>query len=373
MPNSDFQPFTPVPIKYAISSLPYGHEEARYFTLWVERIAATDRWTVNTGGGLPSFADAAGRWELRGDDYEQWAARFGHSFDDAVKLAQRLLREDPHLAPPPPVRTPPPMTDAELTALTFGVFTKAFDAEVAADGAVVVPVGKPHALPAAEQWQAGDVVLDAKSALWCRARPEHVTQGWPWGYSGGQAPRPGDHVPTGAVEEHVPVRPLTLLVRDGQLVNAAAATPTAVDQAAVAEPWAADEWLRPDSDLTDPRYEFSPVLGARVECLLGEPWYLEASSPGGDYVTWLDLPDGSRVGVSPHPALDRVMRWYMALDNGDGDPVVIEHELRIDTPPETVAERVKQFVATNVPGARLDEDGRLVIPGQDDNTEGGTR
>jgi len=113
-----------------------------------------------------------------------------------------------------------------------------------------------------------------------------------------------------------------------------------------------DPPLAGPNNIYDRRHEFSPVLGAALQKELGEPWYMEASSPGGDYVTWLNLPDGRRVGVSPHlRSDDKVMRWYIALNDAEGDPVQIDHELPISVLFERIAERVREFVARHVPGA----------------------
>ncbi|MEU1813212.1 hypothetical protein [Micromonospora aurantiaca (nom. illeg.)] len=93
-------------------------------------------------------------------------------------------------------------------------------------GAVARVVVTGDVLPADEHWQTGDIVLAADRALWCRARDEDIAQGWPWAYAGDHAPRSvGDHLPEGAVEEQRPVRPLTLLLRDGRPVVAQAAEP----------------------------------------------------------------------------------------------------------------------------------------------------
>ena len=101
-------------------------------------------------------------------------------------------------------------------------------------------------------------------------------------------------------------------------------------------------WPATVTDVTDGDHEFSPVLQAPVANLLGEPWYLESGSPGGDYVTWLDLDGGGRVGVSPHKASDGTMRWYIGADD---DPQIIDNELLITAAPEVVAARVRDFVA----------------------------
>ncbi|MCX4750962.1 hypothetical protein OG455_41510 [Kitasatospora sp. NBC_01287] len=63
-------------------------------------------------------------------------------------------------------------------------------------------------------WQPGDLVLAADGHLWVRAYPEDVEKGWPWAHS---AETVG--AGSGAVEEDYPVRPLTLLVRDGRAVG----------------------------------------------------------------------------------------------------------------------------------------------------------
>ena len=56
---------------------------------------------------------------------------------------------------------------------------------------------------------------------------------------------------------------------------------------------------------------------APVANLLGQPWYLEAESPAGDFVIWLDIERGKhvggRVGVSPHAAEAGLMRWLIGL------------------------------------------------------------
>lgn len=94
----------------------------------------------------------------------------------------------------------------------------------------------------------------------------------------------------------------------------------------------------------DPRHEFSPVLEAPVANLLGEPWYLESSSPGGDFVIWLNVA-GGRVGVSPHPDSDGLMRWAIQMNDDDLGPVQGDYELPITTDPLVVAERVRWFLA----------------------------
>ncbi len=71
-----------------------------------------------------------------------------------------------------------------------------------------------------ECWQPGDIVLDADRGLWCRAEQRDVAQGWPWAYAPSRAPRRQDNnIPEGAVAEKDPVRPLTLILRDGRPVH----------------------------------------------------------------------------------------------------------------------------------------------------------
>ncbi|MEU7802558.1 hypothetical protein AB0B10_25190 [Micromonospora arborensis] len=95
--------------------------------------------------------------------------------------------------------------------------------ERAPHGAVARVVVTGDVLPADEHWQTGDIVLDANRALYCRAHDEDIAQGWPWAYAHGHAPRrEGGYVPEGGIEETGPVRPLTLLLRDGQPVVVAA-------------------------------------------------------------------------------------------------------------------------------------------------------
>ncbi len=108
------------------------------------------------------------------------------------------------------------------------------------------------------------------------------------------------------------------------------------------------------TDVNDLRHEFSPVLQAPLANLLGEPWYLENSSPGGDYVTWLDLADGRHVGVSPHPAQDNTMRWMITILDRNGEPQVQDHTMPIDTPIGEVAQHVHRVVTSwgvALPGA----------------------
>ncbi|MDP9868111.1 MULTISPECIES: hypothetical protein [Streptosporangium] len=69
-----------------------------------------------------------------------------------------------------------------------------------------------------EQWQPGDLVLDAAGGLFTRAGRADEAEGRPWGYPADQARLvTGEtHVPEGSVPETAPARPLTLLARDGR-------------------------------------------------------------------------------------------------------------------------------------------------------------
>jgi hypothetical protein len=91
-----------------------------------------------------------------------------------------------------------------------------------------------------EQWQPGDLVVDADGGLFTRASAQDQDKGLPWGYPHGVARHVDGrtHVPEGEVGESVPARPLTLLLRDGRPVlpaapaNAAAVLGTQARQAA---------------------------------------------------------------------------------------------------------------------------------------------
>ncbi|MEV0150320.1 MULTISPECIES: hypothetical protein [unclassified Nonomuraea] len=69
-----------------------------------------------------------------------------------------------------------------------------------------------------EQWQPGDLVLDAEGGLFARAGLGDEAAGRPWGYPRDQVRLvTGEtHVPEGRVPETTPARPLTLLARDGR-------------------------------------------------------------------------------------------------------------------------------------------------------------
>lgn len=120
---------------------------------------------------------------------------------------------------------------------------------------------------------------------------------------------------------------------------------TRYDGAAINERWG-NAWPSTISDVTDDAHAFSPVLQAPVANLLGKPWYLESGSPGGDFVTWLDLPTGGRVGVSPHLAEDKTMRWVIGREDSAGNDLGQEHDLAITEEPEVVAARVRALMAT---------------------------
>ncbi|NRQ33640.1 hypothetical protein HII36_17545 [Nonomuraea sp. NN258] len=75
-----------------------------------------------------------------------------------------------------------------------------------------------------EQWQPGDLVVDADGGLFTRAGLADQDKGLPWGYPRDLARLPGGgaHVPEGELAEEAPARPLTLLLRDGHPVLPAA-------------------------------------------------------------------------------------------------------------------------------------------------------
>jgi len=103
-------------------------------------------------------------------------------------------------------------------------------------------------------------------------------------------------------------------------------------------------WPTDTADITNAGHTHSPVLQAPVANLLGRPWYLQPESPGGDYVTWLEVDGGGRVGVSPQPAGDGVMRWQIIRTDSDGNPLEHEHELAISATPEQVVTHVHAFL-----------------------------
>ena len=70
-------------------------------------------------------------------------------------------------------------------------------------------------------WRPGDIVIDRNGDIFQRAGGDDAARGWPWHDGAEQALyRDGrTYIPDGAVDEHAPERPLTLLVRDGQPVT----------------------------------------------------------------------------------------------------------------------------------------------------------
>jgi hypothetical protein len=77
------------------------------------------------------------------------------------------------------------------------------------------------ALAPAEKWEHGDVVLDARSRIWTRAREIDAVQGWPWATGADATLSHGKPYATeGGHPEEAPARPLTLLVRNGKAVTA---------------------------------------------------------------------------------------------------------------------------------------------------------
>lgn len=75
-----------------------------------------------------------------------------------------------------------------------------------------------------ENWQPGDIVADAEGQLWTRCSRYYWDQGWPWHESADHlvAPTREGNLPggpEGAREEEAPVRPLTLVARNGKLVR----------------------------------------------------------------------------------------------------------------------------------------------------------
>jgi hypothetical protein len=63
-----------------------------------------------------------------------------------------------------------------------------------------------------EVWEADDIVMDADGALWLRGDRDQHQHDWDWSYVSSYTYIRG---PLGFVGDEVPVRPLTLLVRDG--------------------------------------------------------------------------------------------------------------------------------------------------------------
>lgn len=69
-----------------------------------------------------------------------------------------------------------------------------------------------------ERWQPGDLVLDAEGSLFTRAGLADQAGGRPWGYPDNRTRRlTGEpFIPEGIATEDFPVRPLTLMLRDGR-------------------------------------------------------------------------------------------------------------------------------------------------------------
>lgn len=95
------------------------------------------------------------------------------------------------------------------------------DAGDAIPSTAVAIIHRPASRAVMEEWQPGDVVIDNRGNLYSRASEDDADQGFPWGYVSG-ATRTADGqawVPEGSLEEGFPVRPLTLLVREGRPVR----------------------------------------------------------------------------------------------------------------------------------------------------------
>lgn len=90
------------------------------------------------------------------------------------------------------------------------------EATPALEGAVVEPVYKITSVD--DVWRPGDWVLDAAGNV--RVRSEHPQ--WVWGYPNEGVTRTHDglpYAPEGSLEEGEVVRPLILLVRNGEVVG----------------------------------------------------------------------------------------------------------------------------------------------------------
>lgn len=69
-------------------------------------------------------------------------------------------------------------------------------------------------------YQPGDVVVDADGWIWVRCRTHCIREGLPWSFGLKHLPIPGRFPPPeGHATDLAPVRPLTLLIRDGQTVG----------------------------------------------------------------------------------------------------------------------------------------------------------
>ncbi|MEU5242226.1 hypothetical protein ACH4UR_37240 [Streptomyces lydicus] len=97
--------------------------------------------------------------------------------------------------------------------------TTPFDAAGADRTAAVEVVGEPT-------WQYGDVVLDAVGEVWTRASTREREQGWPWAHGAATTLISQGHPYStqGGSREDEPVRPLTLLVRNGKVAQATSRT-----------------------------------------------------------------------------------------------------------------------------------------------------
>jgi hypothetical protein len=82
---------------------------------------------------------------------------------------------------------------------------------------VTARVELPNTEEATGEWQHGDVVLDARGQIFTRASSHDVAQGWPWASGADTTFAHGmPYAAEGGRSEDAPVRPLTLLVRNGQ-------------------------------------------------------------------------------------------------------------------------------------------------------------
>lgn len=71
-----------------------------------------------------------------------------------------------------------------------------------------------------ERWEPGDIVLDSNGSIYCRSNDtSEQERQWPWHVGCQYAPVRGETpLPEGSVDEDHPVRPITLLVRNGHRV-----------------------------------------------------------------------------------------------------------------------------------------------------------
>jgi hypothetical protein len=76
------------------------------------------------------------------------------------------------------------------------------------------------ALAPREEWQHGDVVLDARGEIWTRASERDQEKGWPWASGASTTISRGlPYAAEGGLSEEAPARPLVLLVRNGKAVT----------------------------------------------------------------------------------------------------------------------------------------------------------